>query len=334
MTGLLSARRVCVAPMMDWTDRHGRYFLRLMSRQMLLYGEMVPTAALLHGSRDRFLAYHPIERPLAMQLGGNDPADLAECARMAEDWGYDEVNLNIGCPSGRVVSGRFGACLMAEPLLVARCVEAMKGAVRIPVTVKHRIGIDQRDDYDHLASFVRSLVDAGCEAVVIHARKALLNGVSPKRNRTVPPLRHDMVHQVKRDFPTLVVVTNGGIASLDQAAAHLDHVDGVMIGRAAFDNPYLLAEVDRRFHGSTAPDPTRRDVVEGLIAYADQECAAGTRLDVIVRHVHGLFQGVPGARQWRRGLQQMLLKSNAAPRLIGDAAASALAQLRIYDRDN
>lgn len=298
------ARRLCVAPMMDYTDRHFRSFLRLMSRRALLYTEMVPAQALLRGSPERFLAHAPAERPLALQLGGGDPADLAAGARMAEDWGYDEVNLNVGCPSDRVTAGRFGACLMADPALVARCVRAMRAAVGIPVTVKHRIGIDDRDDYGHLAGFVATLADAGCDAVIIHARKAWLTGLSPKQNRSIPPLRHELVHRIKADFPQLVVVTNGGIASIGEATEHLTKVDGVMIGRAVLDNPWLMAEADRLCGGEVAGEGalSRESVAEGLAAYVASQVAAGVPAARITRHAHGLFHGRPGARRWRTAL--------------------------------
>ncbi|MEO5375948.1 MAG: tRNA dihydrouridine(20/20a) synthase DusA [Alphaproteobacteria bacterium] len=326
-SSLSSSRRICVAPMMDWTDRHGRYFLRLITRRALLYTEMVPTAALQRGDRARFLDHHPDEHPLALQLGGGDPAALAECARMAEDWGYDEVNLNAGCPSDRVAAGGFGACLMAEPERVAACVAAMKAAVRVPVTVKHRIGIDDRDDGEHLDAFVRTIVSAGCDAVIIHARKAILGGLSPKHNRTVPPLRHDLVHGIKAAMPGVTVVINGGIVTLDQAAVHLERVDGVMIGRAAFDTPYMLADVDRRFHGDPGPPPTRAEILDALVDYARQQQARGVGLDRVFRRVHGLLRGLPGARAWRRRLQEIILRSNADPLLIAEATGRLMGQL-------
>ena len=253
-------RRVSVAPMLDWTDRHCRFFLRLLTRHTLLYTEMVTTGAVLHGNRERLLAYDPAEHPLALQLGGSNPTDLARCARIAADLGYDEINLNVGCPSDRVQSGRFGACLMAEPLLVAECVAAMQAAVDLPVTVKTRIGIDDRDSYEELAEFVRCIALAGCRTLIIHARKAWLTGLSPKENRQIPPLRYDVVYRLKQDFSELRFILNGGVASIQQMAEHLALVDGVMIGRAAYENPYLLAEVDQRFFGTSQPIPTRHDL--------------------------------------------------------------------------
>jgi tRNA-dihydrouridine synthase A len=299
--------------MMDWTDRHCRYFLRLISRRVLLYTEMVPTGALLRGDRERFLAHDPAEHPLAIQLGGSHPAELAQCARLAEEWGYDEVNLNVGCPSDRVREGRFGACLMAEPGLVADCVDAMRGAVTIPVTVKTRLGIDDRDSYEELCRFIDCIAAAGCRTFILHARKAWLKGLSPKENREIPPLRHDLVHQVKRDFPGLEIILNGGLTSLDQAEEHLNFVDGVMFGRAAYHNPYLLAEVDRRFYGETAKPLTRAEVLERFEEYVRLELAKGARIHHMTRHILGLYQSQPGARRWRQYL------STHAARPGGDA---------------
>ncbi|MDS4025895.1 MAG: tRNA dihydrouridine(20/20a) synthase DusA [Candidatus Contendobacter sp.] len=297
-------RQVAVAPMLDWTDRHCRYFLRLLSRHTLLYTEMVTTGAALHGDRERLLAHDPAEHPLALQLGGSDPAELARCARIAADFGYDEVNLNVGCPSDRVQSGRFGACLMAEPDLVADCVTAMRAAVVLPVTVKTRIGIDDRDSYAELVDFVDRVANGGCEVFIIHARKAWLSGLSPKENREIPPLRHDVVYRLKRDFPSLTIILNGGLTALDQIADSLQQVDGVMIGRAAYENPYLLADVDRRFFGSSAPPPSRQQVIRALLPYVETQLQRGTPLHCVTRHVLGLFQGIPGARAWRRYLSE------------------------------
>ena len=297
-------RQVAVAPMLDWTDRHCRYFLRLLSRHTLLYTEMVTTGAALHGDRERLLAHDPAEHPLALQLGGSDPVELARCARIAADFGYDEVNLNVGCPSDRVQSGRFGACLMAEPDLVADCVAAMRAAVTLPVTVKTRVGIDDRDSYAELVDFVDRVASGGCEVFIIHARKAWLSGLSPKENREIPPLRHDVVYRLKRDFPSLTIILNGGLTALDQIADSLQQVDGVMIGRAAYENPYLLADVDRRFFGSSAPPPSRQQVIRALLPYVETQLQRGTPLHCVTRHVLGLFQGIPGARAWRRYLSE------------------------------
>jgi tRNA-dihydrouridine synthase A len=315
------ANRVSVAPMMDWTDRHCRYFLRLISRHVLLYTEMVTTGALLHGDRERFLAYHPDEHPLALQLGGSEPAELAACARMAEAHGYDEVNLNVGCPSDRVQSGRFGACLMAEPELVAECVAAMRGACGIPVTVKTRIGIDERDSYEDLTDFVSSVQGAGCRTFIIHARKAWLEGLSPKENREIPPLRYDVVHRLKADFPQLTIILNGGLKDLDTMAEELARVDGVMLGREAYHNPYLLAEVDRRFYGDGHRVPSRHEVVARFLPYVAARLPEGVPLQAMTRHILGLFQGQPGARAWRRHLSENAHRRGAGVEVIEQAAA-------------
>ena len=297
-------RRLAVAPMLDWTDRHCRYFLRLLSRHTLLYTEMVTTGAVLHGDRERLLAYDPAEHPLALQLGGCDPGELARCARIAADFDYDEVNLNVGCPSDRVQSGRFGACLMAEPELVADGVAAMRTTVNLPITVKTRIGIDDRDSYEALTDFVGRVASGGCEVFIIHARKAWLRGLSPKENREIPPLRYDIVYRLKRDFPDLTIILNGGLRNLDQAEDELRRVDGVMIGRAAYENPYLLADADRRFFGSDTPLPSRHQVIRAFLPYVENQLQQGTPLHCMTRHVLGLFQGIPGARAWRRHLSE------------------------------
>ena len=314
------SRRIAVAPMMDWTDRHDRFFLRLITRRALLYTEMITTGAVIHGDRKRLLGFSPEERPLALQVGGSDPAQLAESARIAEGFGYDEVNVNCGCPSDRVQEGRFGACLMGAPALVARGVEAMRRATRLPVTVKCRIGIDDRDSYEDLRGFVATVAAAGCGTFIVHARKAWLQGLSPKENREIPPLRYPEVYRLKAEFPHLEIVLNGGVTSLEAAAGHLQHVDGVMIGRAAYQNPYLLAEADRRFFGADEPPPDRHEVVERLIPYVEAELAAGTRLAAITRHILGLFQGCPGARAWRRHLAENAHRPGAGVEVIRTAA--------------
>jgi tRNA-dihydrouridine synthase A len=314
-------RRFCVAPMMDWTDRHDRFFLRLISRHAVLYTEMVTTGALLHGDAARFLAFDPAEHPLALQLGGSDAGELATCARMAEAAGYDEVNLNVGCPSDRVQSGRFGACLMAEPALVADCVEAMRSAVSLPVTVKTRIGIDEHDSYEALGAFVSSVAHAGCRTFIVHARKAWLQGLSPKQNREIPPLRYEVVYRLKRDFPALEIVLNGGVKDLGAGLAHLAHVDGVMMGREAYHNPYLLAEVDRLYYGDPHPVPARQAVLEALIPYVESQLAAGVALSHMARHILGLFQGQPGARAWRRHLSEHAHRPGAGIEVLRQAAA-------------
>ena len=296
--------RFCVAPMLDWTDRHCRYFHRLISEQTFLYTEMVTTGALIHGDKHRLLRFDSSENPIAFQLGGSNPQELAVCAKMAEDYGYDEVNLNIGCPSDRVQNGRFGACLMAEPKLVAECVAAMSQAVNIPVTVKSRIGIDDQDSYEELVHFVETVASTGCRTFIIHARKAWLSGLSPKQNREVPPLRYDIVYRIKKDFPHLEIILNGGVSSLDQVLEINQKVDGVMVGREAYHNPYLLADVDARIYGDAHPIRTRQEIVELLIPYIRDQLAQGERLNSISRHILGLFHGVFGARAWRRYISE------------------------------
>ncbi len=312
-----------VAPMMDRTDRHFRVVLRRITRRTLLYTEMIPTGAVLHGDRERHLAFDPVERPLALQLGGDRPSELAECARIAEALGYDEVNLNVGCPSERVLRGNFGVCLMAEPERVARAVEAMRRAVVIPVTVKHRIGFDELDRYEDMLRFVSVVAGAGCDRFTVHARKAWLRGLSPKENRTVPPLRYEEIYRLKRELPELAVEINGGIASLADARRHLAHVDAAMIGRAAYDDPYLLAAADRAIFGETAAPPGRREVLEGLVPYAEALVARGEPLHRLTRHLLGLYAGRPGARAWRRRLSEAGRAEGAGPEVILAAAEEA-----------
>jgi tRNA-dihydrouridine synthase A len=303
--------RLSVAPMMDWTDRHCRYFHRLLTRHALLYTEMVTTGALVHGDVPRHLDFNPEEGPVALQLGGSEPAELAHCARLGQQWGYHEINLNCGCPSERVQRGSFGACLMAEPALVADCVKAMVDAVDIPVTVKHRIGIDREERYGFVRDFVGTVSEAGCRVFLVHARNAWLKGLSPKENREVPPLRHAMVHQLKRDFPHLVIAVNGGITTSDQVAEQLRAVDGVMLGREAYHNPWWLAEWDSRFFGA-APDPSRsRESVEAQMAayMARQAAGHGIPWSSIARHMLGLRHGLPGARRWRQVWSDHRLKT-------------------------
>ncbi|WP_115719780.1 tRNA dihydrouridine(20/20a) synthase DusA [Gallaecimonas mangrovi] len=303
-------RTFSVAPMLDWTDRHYRVFARLLSRHALLYTEMVTTGAIIHGKGD-YLAFSEQEYPLALQLGGSNPADLAHCAKLAESRGYDEVNLNVGCPSDRVQNGRFGACLMAEPQLVADCVKAMQDAVAIPVTVKSRIGIDDFDSYDFLVDFVDKVSRAGCNTFIVHARKAWLNGLSPKENREIPPLDYPRVYQLKKDFPALHIGINGGIKTLDEMKGHLAQIDSVMVGREAYQNPYLLAEVDSALYGSTEEIPSRRAVAEAMFPYIEAELSKGARLNHISRHMLGLFNGQTGGRRWRRYLSENAHKNGA-----------------------
>ncbi len=309
-----------VAPMMGWTDRHYRYFMRQLTRETLLYTEMVTTGALLHGDRERLLGFSEEERPLALQLGGDDPGELAACARIAEAWGYDEVNLNVGCPSERVQRGRFGACLMAEPERVAACVAAMREAVALPITVKHRIGIDELDRYEDMARFVTVVAEEGADRFIVHARKAWLTGLSPKENRTIPPLRYKDVHRLKREHPQLTIELNGGVRSLEEAQRQLKHVDGVMIGRAAYETPYLLAEADRVFYrGSRVP--SRREVVEKMLPYIERMLRRRVHLSRITRHMLGLFARQPGARAWRRQLSEHAHREGAGTEVLLQALA-------------
>lgn len=292
-------RLIAIAPMLDWTDRHARYFLRLISKHVLLYTEMVTTGALLHGDVARHLHYSPAAHPLALQLGGSVPQELAVCAKLAQDYGYDEVNLNIGCPSDRVQSGRFGACLMAHPQLVADCVQAMRETVRIPITVKTRIGIDQQDSYEELQHFVETVAKAGCEVFIIHARKAWLHGLSPKENREIPPLRYEVVHTLKQDFSGLQIILNGGLTSCEAIRQQLEYVDGVMVGRAAYHNPYLLAQIEQQFFGETSL-PNREEILACYSQYIEEQLSQGVPLSAMTRHILGLYQSLPGARAWRR----------------------------------
>ncbi|MCE7597477.1 tRNA dihydrouridine(20/20a) synthase DusA [Vibrio fluvialis] len=313
--------RLSVAPMLDWTDRHCRYFHRLLSSQTLLYTEMVTTGAIIHGKGD-FLAYNEEEHPVALQLGGSNPADLARCAKLAQERGYDEINLNVGCPSDRVQNGRFGACLMAEPDLVAQCVAAMKEVVDIPVTVKTRIGIDDQDSYEFLTNFVTLVSEkGGCEQFTIHARKAWLSGLSPKENREIPPLDYLRAYHLKQDFPHLIIAVNGGVKTLAEAKEHLQHLDGVMIGREAYQSPYLLAEVDQQIFGLDTPVKKRSQVVQEMYPYIEQQLAQGSYLGHITRHMLGLFQNMPGARQWRRHISENAHKAGAGIEVVEQALA-------------
>ena len=306
---------------MDWTDRHCRVFHRLMTRRARLYTEMLTTGAILHGDRQRLLGFDASEHPVALQLGGSDPRDLALAAKIGEDFGYDEINLNVGCPSDRVKDGRFGACLMAEPALVASCVAAMKRAVRIPVTVKCRIGIDDQDPEVALDALARGVIAAGADALVVHARKAWLNGLSPKENRDIPPLDYDRVYRLKSALPEVPVVINGGVKSVAEARAHLDHVDGVMLGRAAYQEPWRLLSVDSELFGEAAPHATMKNVFVAMMPYIERELAQGTRLHSIVRHFVGAFHGVPGARAFRRHLAENGVKPGAGAHVLRDAIA-------------
>ena len=302
--------RMSVAPMLDWTDRHCRYFHRLLSQRALLYTEMVTTGALLHGDVARHLAFNEQEHPLALQLGGSDPADLAACARLGEQWGYDEINLNCGCPSERVQRGAFGACLMAEPGLVADGVKAMLDVVSLPVTVKHRIGIDKTESYDFVRDFVGALAEAGCSTFIVHARNAWLQGLSPKANREVPPLRYELVHRLKAEFPTLTIAINGGITTSEQVQAQLNALDGVMVGREAYHNPWWLAQWDEEFYGMPACGLTREGVEQAMVDYMTRQAHDfGTPWPTIARHMLGLRHGLPGARRWRQVWSDHRLKA-------------------------
>ncbi len=310
-----------IAPMMDRTDRHYRYFMRQMTRHTLLYTEMVTAQAILHGDRDRLLGFTAAEKPLVLQVGGDDPAALAVCARVAAEYGYDAINLNVGCPSDRVQSGNFGACLMAQPERVADCVAAMMGASPLPVGVKHRIGIDNQDSYDHLTQFVATVAQTGCQWFTVHARKAWLQGLSPKENREVPPLRYETVYRLKQDFPHLWIEMNGGIKTLGDAAAHLRRVDAVMIGRSAYETPYLFAEVDRRFFDPSAPVKSRSQIITALLPYIDHWTQQGLKLHSITRHLLLLYHGQPGSRLWKR----ILTEEGGRPEAGVDVVERALA---------
>ena len=318
-------RRLSVAPMMDWTDRHCRVFHRQITRHTWLYTEMVTTGALVYGDVERHLRFNDEEHPVALQLGGSDPADLATSAKLGQQWGYDEVNLNCGCPSERVQKGAFGACLMAEPQLVADCVKAMRDAVTIDVTVKHRIGIDKVENYGFVRDFVGTVADAGCTTFIVHARNAILKGLSPKENREIPPLKYEVAYELKREFPGLEIIINGGIKTADEIAQHLEHVDGVMMGREAYHNPYAMALYDARFYGDDTQVKSRQQVLAAMIPYIQAELAAhgarGLKLNSITRHMLGLMAGLPGARNFRQVMSDPKKLAGADPHLLLEAAA-------------
>ncbi|HXZ45550.1 MAG TPA: tRNA dihydrouridine(20/20a) synthase DusA [Pseudolabrys sp.] len=320
----ISRWRFCVAPMMEWTDRHCRFFHRLLTRRALIYTEMLTTGAVLHGRRERLLGFDPFEHPVALQLGGCDPDALAQSARIGEDFGYDEINLNVGCPSDRVQEGRFGACLMAEPALVGECISAMKAKVKIPVTVKCRIGIDEQHPEQALFAFAGMVKAAGTDALIVHARKAWLKGLSPRENREVPPLDYALVRRLKRTFPDLEIVLNGGISTLEQAQAELGAVDGVMMGRAAYQEPWRLLDVDPQLYGEAAPFASPKAAASALTSYIERELAKGVRLHAITRHVLGLFRAVHGARAFRRHLATEAVKPSASAAVMADALALVL----------
>lgn len=313
--------------MMDWSDRHCRYFFRRLSPHAVVYTEMLTTGALIHGDVERHLAFDPAEQPVALQLGGSEPFDLARCARLGTDWGYDEVNLNCGCPSERVQKGAFGACLMAEPQLVADCIKAMQDAVSVPITVKHRLGIDSIESYDFVRRFVDTVAKAGCATFFVHARNAVLKGLSPKENRECPPLKYDYVYRLKQEFPELEFVVNGGITTVEQSLDHLSYADGVMLGRAAYHDPYVLAQLDARLSG--ARPPVRADVVEHMIRYVRVELSTGIQIRAIARHMLGLYHGRPGARIWRRMLSDAALLAGNDPQLLREAMDATEARDRM-----
>ena len=321
----INGRRLSVAPMMDWTDRHCRVFHRHISRHTWLYTEMVTTGALVYGDVERHLRFNDEEHPVALQLGGSDPADLATSARLGEKWGYDEINLNCGCPSERVQKGAFGACLMAEPQLVADCVKAMRDAVSIDATVKHRVGIDVSESYDFVRDFVGTVADAGCKTFIVHARNAILKGLSPKENREVPPLKYDYAYRLKRDFPDFEIIINGGIKTEAEIDEHLKHLDGVMLGREAYHNPFVMATFDQRYYGDDSPVKTRDDVIAAMIPYIQAQLALqdvkGLKLNSITRHMLGLMTGLPGARAFRQVLSDSKRLAAGDANLLLEAAA-------------
>ncbi|RNL63930.1 tRNA dihydrouridine(20/20a) synthase DusA [Zhongshania marina] len=312
-------RRFCVAPMLDWSDRHCRVFWRQLTTEAVLYTEMITTGALIHGDAERHLNFSDVEHPVALQLGGSDPEALAHSVRLAEQWGYDEVNLNCGCPSDRVQNGFFGACLMSRPALVADCVKAMKDACSLPITVKHRIGIDEQEGYGPLQEFVAAIAEAGSDAIIVHARKAWLQGLSPKENREIPPLNYGLVHQLKQDFPDLEIIINGGIQTIDDAVSQLSYVDGIMMGRSAYQTPFILADVDSQFYGQDRQTPVRGDVIRGMFPYIEAELAKGTRLNHMTRHILGLFNGEPGGRLFRRHISEYAHRPNAGIEILEQA---------------
>ena len=311
--------RFTIAPMLDWTDRHCRYFHRLLTSQAVLYTEMVTTGALIHGDTERYLQFHEAEHPVALQLGGSEPQHMAHCAKLAEQFGYDEVNINVGCPSERVQKGAFGACLMAEPELIAANVRAMQAATSLPITVKHRIGIDDQEDYSAMRHFVNSVAEAGCKTFIVHARKAWLKGLSPKENREIPPLRYELVYQLKQELPELEIIINGGITTLEQCMEHLQYVDGVMVGREAYHNPWLLAQVDPILYATPARFAKRKQVLEAYLDYIEQQLSVGVPLQHLTKPILGLFQGLAGAKLFRRHISEQAHKKGAGSHIVAQA---------------
>lgn len=312
--------RFCVAPMLDCTDRHYRYLARLLTKRCMLYTEMITTGALVHGDRKRILKFDACEHPIALQLGGSNPSDMAKCAEYATEYNYDEVNINVGCPSGRVQAGKFGACLILEPTVVADCIRAMASATEIDVTVKTRIGVDDQDSYKYLYNFVEIIATAGCSTIIVHARKAYLSGLSPKQNRTIPPLRYDYVYRLKQDFPQLNIILNGGLVDMAEIQKHLNHLDGVMVGRKAYENPYFLVDIDTKVFNEPSKIVSRHDVLEKYKTYVHLQLEKGVPLKVLTRHIHGLFNGLPGAKTWRRHLSEHAYKKDAGLEIINNAA--------------
>ena len=329
------SRRFCIAPMLDWTTRHQRYFTRLITKQALLYTEMITTGALIYGDRDRYLNYNEVEHPVALQLGGSDPKAMAQCAKMAEDYGYDEVNINVGCPSERVQKGAFGACLMLEPELIAECMGEMKvAASNTPITVKNRIGVDHHDSYENLLHFIEIVSAAGCDTFYIHARSAWLKGLSPKENRDIPPLKYEMVYQLKRDFPHIEFVINGGIKTLSASIKHLEQIDGVMMGREAYSNPYSLVEVDNLIYGMNQEASTRHQVFNQFMDYVDNQLQQGVLLNHMTNHILGLFHAQPGAKAWRRYLSENASKRGAGLEVLKEAKKIQSIHQKEFDLKN
>ena len=314
-------RKFCVAPMLDWTDRHCRYFMRLISQHAVLYTEMITTGAILYGDTDYHLAMNSAEHPVALQLGGSDPIDLAKACVLARQYDYAEINLNCGCPSDRVQNGMFGAVMMKNAQITADCIAAMQDAVDLPITVKHRIGVDDFDSYDFLCEFVSTVAKTGCTTFLVHARKAWLKGLSPKQNREIPELNYDRVYQLKQDFPDLEIIINGGVTTLAQSHEHLKHIDGVMVGREAYTNPYLLASVDQQIYGAPQPLVSREKIAEAFLDYVDNELRKGTKLQAMTRHILGLYHGMPGARQYRRHISENAYKPDASIDVLTTALA-------------
>ncbi|MEJ2115329.1 MAG: tRNA dihydrouridine(20/20a) synthase DusA [Gammaproteobacteria bacterium] len=316
------SHKFCVAPMLHYTDRHFRYLARLLSKQCFLYTEMITTGALIYGDRDRWLSLHDGENPVALQLGGSNPSEMAKCAEFAEEYKFDEVNINVGCPSDRVQAGKFGACLMLEPEIVSNCIKSIKQASNIEVTVKSRIGVDDQDSYEFLQQFVEKIASSGCETIIVHARKAHLSGLSPRQNRTIPPLHYEYVYRLKQDFPELKLILNGGLKNKTEISTHAKELDGVMVGREVYDNPYFLADIDELIFNEPVNLLTRFEVLEMYKAYMQQELNRGVPLKILAQHIFGLFNGMPGARAWRRYLSENIYAADAGLEVVNEAMQS------------